>query len=338
MSFFNNPKKRENFCPIPFLQLQLNPLGSVSACCYSAEHTIGNIKKSSLKELWNNPEIQKWREEFISGEIKICKNPMKNFECHKMYAHLTKHVDLNKIQQGYPRRLDLRLNGKCNLECVMCDVWSQPNGLYNNSDLWTEGPEKIFPFLLEIDMLGGEPFIQKDTFRFIDAVSAVNSDCGWGFITNSSYVFNDKLRSTLDKVKLRHIHLSIDGVTKETYEKIRKNGVFEKTFATIQKYIEYRDSRALSVRSFALFGSMCVQKDNWHEIGMFLDFCKQKNISPLLQSVIGRSHLSLNNLSSAEYDQILKIISPFLNTALRYTVLPVYEDVVRFKEARELDK
>ena len=112
---------------------------------------------------------------------------MKNFECHKMYTHLNPLAELTAVQKKHPRRLDLRLNGKCNLECIMCDVWSQPNGLYENSDLWTEGPEKIFPYLVEVDMLGGEPFIQKDTFKFIDAVSEVNKTCRWGISCKFSH-------------------------------------------------------------------------------------------------------------------------------------------------------
>lgn len=305
-----NPKTRSDFCSIPFLQLQLNPLGNVSACCFSGEHKVGSVQESSLEEIWNNSEMQKWREEFITGDIKICKGPMKNFECHKMYTHLNDMVELNKIQSQLPRRLDLRLNGKCNLECIMCDVWKQPNGLYDQSDFWTLGPEKIFPYLVEVDMLGGEPFIQKDTFRFIDEVSKVNKICKWGFITNCSYNFNDKLRSALDKIHIRHLHLSMDGITKEVYEKIRKNGNHEKTFRTIQDFLDYRSNRTTGNRNFPVFGSMCVQRDNWHEIGLFLEFCKKNKMNPILQSVIGRNHLSLDQLELSQYEEILNIISP----------------------------
>lgn len=324
-------KKRDSFCPIPFLQLQLNPLGNISACCFSGEHSVGNISNSSISEIWNGAEMQTWRNEFITGDIKICKTPMKNFECHKMFSHLIEHADLSLVQSKMPQRLDLRLNGKCNLECVMCDVWKQPNGLYEDSDLWTLGPDKIFPHLLEVDMLGGEPFIQKDTFRFIDAVSAVNPNCSWGFITNSSYVFNDKLRSTLDKIRIRHIHLSLDGVTKEVYEAVRKGGSFEKTFATVREFIRYRNERHEAGRGFVLFSSLCVQRDNWHEMGAFLDFCKLNGLRPVLQSVIGRSHLSLENLPAEDLKSIIAIISPYLHSDLRSAVLPVYEDVLRFK-------
>lgn len=329
----SDPKTRDSFCPIPFLQLQLNPRGFVSACCFSGEHKVGDIQKESLAEIWNGPEMQKWRQEFITGDIKICESAMKNFECHKMYTHLNSEASLEIIQPNWPRRLDLRLNGKCNLECIMCDVWRQPNGLYDSSQLWSNGPTEIFPHLVEVDMLGGEPFIQRDTFRFIDEVSAVNSTCTWGFITNGSYVFNEKMRSTLDKIKLRHIHISIDGVTKPVYEKIRKNGTFEKTMATVQSFVDYRKARENEGRGFVLFGSMCVQKDNWNEIGLFLDFCKAHGLNPILQSIIGSGQLSLQELQSFDFNRILDILNPYLETDQRYTVLPVYQEIQRLKQS-----
>ena len=325
-------RKSENFCPIPFLQLQLNPLGNISACCFSGEHKVGNIKNNTLTEIWNGEEMQKWRQEFLTGEIKICKQAMKNFECHKMYKHLVKHAELNVVQDSMPKRLDLRLNGKCNLECIMCDVWKQPNGLYSESELWSRGPKEIFPYLVEVDMLGGEPFIQKDTFHFIDEVSKVNDSCTWCFITNGSYVFNEKIKSSLDKIRLRHIHISLDAVTKDVYEKVRKNGNFEKTFAAVQEIINYRQQREKLGRGFALFASMCVQKDNWQEIGLFLDFCRERNINPVLQSVIGRPQLSLEQVPADVHHQITNIIKPFLDTDMRYAVLPVYEDIKRFQQ------
>jgi cyclic pyranopterin phosphate synthase len=53
-------------------------------------------------------------------------------------------MDVAEVMQSAPKRLDVRLNGKCNLQCVMCDVWSQPNGVYNQSDFWQYGRKEIF--------------------------------------------------------------------------------------------------------------------------------------------------------------------------------------------------
>jgi cyclic pyranopterin phosphate synthase len=276
-------KSDPKFCPIPFIQLQLNPLGHVSACCFSGEYQVGDIKDSTLVEIWNGDILRKWRREFLEGNIKICEKPMKNFECHKNYQHLVEFVDFNEVQKRMPIRLDLRLNGQCNLECVMCSVWTQPNQLYDSSDLWSIGPEKIFPFLKEVDMLGGEPFIQKDTFRFVDEVSKVNSTCTWSFITNCNYALNTFLKKKLDKLKLRSIHMSIDSLDPVTYSKIRQKGKLEKTLKTLNDYVVYRSDRAEVGKGFALFASMCVQKLNWREIPSFLKYCRIRQIVPIFQ-------------------------------------------------------
>ena len=327
-----------DFCPIPFLQLQLNPLGNVSACCFSEEYKVGDVKTQKIEEIWNGPIMQEWRKEFMSGDIKICKKAMKSFECHKMYHHLNHLVELKPIQSKAPQRLDLRLNGKCNLECIMCDVWRQPNGLYDESDFWTWGPEHVFPHLVEVDMLGGEPFIQKDTFRFIEEVAKVNQTCRWGFITNCSYNFNKKLESHLDKIKLRHIHMSLDSLVPETYAKIRKNGDLKKTMSTVMSFVEYRKKRRTQGEDFVLFASFCIQNSNWMEIVDFLDFAEKYEIQPILQSVIGREALSLENLSLKELQSIIDLLEPLMQGPRRLFVIPVYTEVERILKAKAHEK
>jgi MoaA/NifB/PqqE/SkfB family radical SAM enzyme len=314
----NDPRKRDNFCPIPFLQLQLNPFGDVSACCFSGEHKVGSVREHTLAQIWNGEEIKKWRREFLSGEISICKGPMSSFSCHKNYVELKPLVELAEIQPGLPRRLDLRLNGKCNLECVMCDVWKQPNHIYDQSDFWTIGPEKIFPNLVEVDMLGGEPFIQRDTFRFIDEVLKVNDQCTWGFITNGQYNFNEKLSGVLNRLKLRHIHISVDSINPDTYPKIRRKGDFNRMMNTLMDFVAYRNRRANEGRPFSLMASMCIQSENWNELPDFLDFCERYEISPILQNMIvgeasHRNPHSLQFKSDEEKREISAFFVPFLS-------------------------
>ncbi|PIP91237.1 MAG: hypothetical protein COW01_06190 [Bdellovibrionales bacterium CG12_big_fil_rev_8_21_14_0_65_38_15] len=284
------------FCPIPFIQLELSPLGSVSACCFSGEYKVGDVADQTIEEIWNGEIIQTWRNEFLTGDIKICEKAIKNFGCQKNYQHLNHLVEYKVIQSKMPQRLDLRLNGKCNLECVMCDVWSQPNGLYDKSDFWSIGPEKIYPYLKEVDMLGGEPFIQKDTFRFIEEVSKINKDCTWGFITNCHYRISKQLRDGLDGLKIRHIHLSMDAITTKTYAAIRLKGDFERVLETVMDYVSIRNEREIQGRGFTLFASICVQRDNWHELPEFLNFCDKHRIQPIVQELIGKHELSLQEL------------------------------------------
>ena len=45
---------------------------------------------------------------------------------------------------GHPSRMEFELSNKCNLECIMCDVWRQPNRLYDASDLGVVGRDDDF--------------------------------------------------------------------------------------------------------------------------------------------------------------------------------------------------
>jgi cyclic pyranopterin phosphate synthase len=326
------PEQSEEFCPIPFLQLQLNPMGSVSACCYSGEVPVGTVPAKSIQEIWNGEKMQAWRREFLEGNIRTCRGPIDTFQCHKNYRHLIPAVELREAQTQGPRRLDLRLNGQCNLQCQMCDVWRQPNGIYDKSDFWTSGPQEIFPHLLEVDMLGGEPFIQADTYRFIDAVSSVNKNCTWGFITNANYVLNARLKSYLDKITLRHIHISLDAVSAETYAKVRVGGRWEKTQQTVREYVAYRNQRADMGRGFALFASFCTQRDNWHELPAFLRFCDELALIPIIQNIIidntgHRANMGIINLPAEKRAEILSFLRENIPQEKHHQIQPVLSHI-----------
>lgn len=302
-------------------------MGNVSACCYSGEHKVGNVSEASIEEIWNGPEMRRWRREFLEDRVEICAGPMRTFNCHRNYQHLAGQVVRAEIQKDMPRRLDLRLNGRCNLECVMCDVWRQPNGLYDASDFWTVGPERIFPFLLEVDMLGGEPFIQKDTYRLIDEVLKVNPHCSWGFITNGQYRVTDHLMGYLERLRLRHIHVSVDSADPEIYSRIRRKGLLAKTIETIDHFAALRDRRSAAGQGFALFASMCVQKENWDGIPGFLEFCDARGAQPIFQLVIGRD-LAFRNLARPQLEQMAASLERFRGGKHEAALAPVVSEIV----------
>lgn len=305
----HNEIDREKFCFYPFMQMLLQPTGTISPCCWNQEIVLGNVPKEKLAEIWNGEEIRKLRREFLSGQPVSCKTQMSHIKCHQWSRRdYTEEIELAEIQTKGPLRLDVRLNGKCNLQCVMCDVWKQPNGLYDASDFWTLGPDKIFPYLKEMDVLGGEPFVQSDTFRLINEISKVNKECTWAFVSNGQYKFGPVLRTHLDKINLRWFQISLDSVNAETYPRVRQKGVLEKTLRTIDDLCEYRKQRADEGRPFNFLISMCVQKENWREIHEFLEFADGKSISAILQFAYQPDNTSLLYLNSKERMEVLNYL------------------------------
>ena len=198
----------------------------------------------------------------------------------------------------------MRLNGRCNLQCVMCEVWKQPNGLYDQSDFWKKGPTEIFPFLKEMDVLGGEPFVQADTYRLIDEIAAVNPLCSWAFVTNGSYKFTDTIRSRLDKIPIRWMQVSVDSLDPKTYSEVRVKGDLTRTLSTIEQLLRYRRKREFEGRGFRILASICVQKLNWKEVHRFLDYFLERRIEPILQFLYDPFELSLLSLSAAEKEEV----------------------------------
>lgn len=61
----------ERICALPFYQLMINANGKVSPCNvdYEQKVVVGDIKKKSLKEIWNGNELKKLRKDILTGEI-----------------------------------------------------------------------------------------------------------------------------------------------------------------------------------------------------------------------------------------------------------------------------
>ncbi|SMF47398.1 radical SAM protein [Pseudobacteriovorax antillogorgiicola] len=267
----------ENFCHAPFNQMMLSPTGQLHPCCYHFGYRIGQ-HSDSFEQVWNGPKIRKLRREFLAGNPRICRSRIANLKCHENFARYQGQSQLSEIQESPPKRLDLRLNGMCNLKCVMCDVWQQPNGLYNESFLWQEGPQKIFPFLSEIEVLGGEPFIQADTFRLIQEIRSVNEQCRFSFVTNSQFKNWIRVRKSLEGIPIDKIHISVDACSKTTYEAIRKGGDFELLLQNLENFKSLRDQKG-----FDITASMCVLQTNVHELEAFYDFCQLHGFTAELQ-------------------------------------------------------
>jgi len=58
---------------------------------------------------------------------------------------------------------------------------------------------------------GGDRF-QAHFDRLIDRISVVNSECEWTFTTNAHWVLNDKIKESLDQIRVKHISVSIDSL------------------------------------------------------------------------------------------------------------------------------
>jgi cyclic pyranopterin phosphate synthase len=267
------------FCSLPFTQLALYPRGDASLCCLrSGDTMVPGITPSNLTDFINRPEFQKIREEFLTGNIKTCGKDIAERKCNLFYKHLDDVVERSKVVKGPLRRLELRLNGKCNLQCIMCEIWKDPNGYYDNEEFWQKMASEVLPHLHEIEILGGEPFIQKDTYTLLDKMGELNPQCPWLFTTNGHWKFTSAIRDRLDRIKIKRLTISIDSLIAETYAKIRKEGNFPTVAKNVEDLVKYRDERKLAGRGFEIMLTMVLQQENWTEVENYMSFAMKKNV------------------------------------------------------------
>ena len=338
--------KKSSFCIMPFVNLTLEPDGNVGICRHKGhEFTFGNIRHQTIDKIWQSPEVEKWRQEFLSGDVSVCEKEIIDMKCNQCpeLNKLLPHAEISETKNPKILRLTANLNGKCNLECQMCHVWKQPNGFYNEENFWRPAREKFFKDIKEVDLISGEPFIQADTYKLIDEISAVNPECEWTFTTNAHWKLTNKIKDKLNKVKVKNIILSLDSLDPISYAKIRKLGQLEFVLKNIEEFLLYQEERVSAGLSPLHFRLNCVvQKDNWSEVSPIIQFCLARKIIPFLTFVYFPKEFSLLTLSQEERLKILDFYFDHLTkTELIFSqriIMPLVRSLEKIEYVRFLDK
>lgn len=186
-----------------------------------------------------------------------------------------KEIDSDKVVlESKPCMLMVVLTTRCNLQCIMCSR-RNPN---EDLTLPVESIKQIiglFPYLGAIDWQGGEVFL-VDYFKdlFLEASSYPNID--QSVITNGLLI-NKEWAETFAKAKT-NLTYSVDAVTKDTYEYIRKGAKFEDLLRSLDVVSETnkRYNNPLSLHM-----NVVVMRSNYRQLGLFPEFCQRYGIKHL---------------------------------------------------------
>ncbi len=137
-----------------------------------------------------------------------------------------------------PIALQIEPTNACNLRCIMCFRQHMKREIRN---LTLEELKKIveqFPFLLRVHLQGsGEPLLNRELFDMISYLKSKKVNVS--FTTNTNLI-TDAAVEKIANSGVDSIDISMDGATKETYEKIRKYGNFERFKDGLKKLISLR--------------------------------------------------------------------------------------------------
>ena len=176
--------------------------------------------------------------------------------------------------QSRPRFLMLVLTTRCNLDCIMCGrVFGK-----SNLTIPMEVVKKFYslmPYLEGINWQGGEVFL-VDYFKEVFLEVAKYPNVRQSIITNGLLIDREWARLLVDSnVSLTY---SIDAVTKETYEKIRRGASWENLLRSIEIINE---SNRKCNSGIQLHMNAVVMRSNYEQLSQFPGFCKNYNFSHL---------------------------------------------------------
>ena len=141
----------------------------------------------------------------------------------------------------FPDRVYVESTNVCNLDCIMCPtglhIDTRPKG-FMEWDLYTAIIDEIAPFAEAVVLHSwGEPLLHS---RIIDMIHyAKERDLWVETSTNATKLTEEASRKILD-AGLDRIYLSMDGLTKETYEKVRVKGKFEEVLGNIERFLDLK--------------------------------------------------------------------------------------------------
>ena len=259
-------KKR---CPRPYDTLLIDKNGSCYACeCTSwLPQSVGNLQLRSLDEIINSEMRQHLQGSIADGTYRFCNE----HQCSYLKSGVVLHGQPERIQH-----LRLAIDDSCNLRCPSCRksmIFHKEGSAYN---LGIRLADKINDWLYNYNHpiqvhIGsdGDPFASHVYRHFIEQTPE-RDNIKYSILTNG--LMFKEFHQTVPHVinNLKELGVSIDGATKETYEKLRIGGRWEKITEALQCISELRKKK-----DFRFILHFVVQKDNYHEMENIIELGEQ---------------------------------------------------------------
>lgn len=252
-------------CPRPFDTVLIDKRGSCYACeCTSwLPQSIGNLQLKSLGDILNSDMASHLRSSIEDGTYRYCNE------------HQCSYIKSNNVLHQRPggvKHLRLAIDDSCNLRCPSCrkDMIFHKEG--SSYDLGIRLADRINDWLdrhqqgIQVHIgSDGDPFASHVYRHFMEHTPR-HDNIKYSILTNGLMFKEFHTRVPHVIKNLQELGLSIDGASKETYEKLRLGGKWDKVLEALECMAEQR-----SKHDFRFILHFVVQKDNYHEMEDIID-------------------------------------------------------------------
>jgi len=299
-------------CYAPWTSMVFDSIGRVRACCTNFEYPLGNIAKQRLDEIWEGVRYNRLRQALKDYDLQFgcryCERKLEAGAFHEGYIDAAtliiskfERLDVESEAPFWPKHLEFHLSNRCNLECVMC-TGEFSSGIRRKreklpplsiayNDQFFEDLEKYLPHLQTSQYLGGEPFIIPEMYRVWNMLidQKLTPQC---HVTTNGTVWGPKIERILDSLPVS-VSVSMDGVTKETFEKIRINAKFERVCENMRRFRDF-----LAARKMTTAINFTMSRMNWKEFPDMLLFAEDEGVKINVLDLNFPENMSLYTLPS----------------------------------------
>jgi MoaA/NifB/PqqE/SkfB family radical SAM enzyme len=220
--------------------------GDVRPCCFYYK-PLGNLYKNSLEEIWNGEGYMSWRRALISGIPPECNDCPIKVE-HPLIDEFKRRVFANnyllnkrEFEEGqiyldsYPTFYSITVSTSCNLNCSFCsqNKYRKEEVAPLSEDI-ISNLEDYYKFAHILSWCGGETLIQKPFLDFLEEDNPRKYPDMCLKVTTNGTLLNTALYEKLNKFKTTFVVFSIDGGTKEVYEKLRIGANWETVISNLK--------------------------------------------------------------------------------------------------------
>jgi len=298
-------------CNAPFRNLYFNIDGKVTACCFNTKYVLGDITKNSIIEIWNGEKLKELRNAILNNNLNlgcdICASELKlnNFK----NIHI-KYFDENFKINELPTSLMFQINNLCNLECTMCtgdfssSILKRREFRNNYNSPYTEKffneLFSILPNVKQCMFSGGEPFLIEQYYDIWNEIIKINPKCLITVQTNGTIV-NSKVKEILARGNFK-IGISLDSLDSENFKNIRVNANLNEVLSNVE-FFRNQNSKNNQYTNV----SVCVMKQNWHEIPLITKYLSEKNLIVFYNTVNFPAKDAIWVLKSSEIMEVIKL-------------------------------
>jgi len=260
-------------CPRPFDTILVDKLGSCYACeCQSwLPQSIGNLQVKTLDEIIGNSIHQHIKSSIEDGSFRYCNN--------HLCSHLKHGIgwDSDRIFQ-----IRLAIDDSCNLRCPSC----RPNMIFHKEGLafkrgvrladrvndWLSVRQEPVQVHIGSD---GDPFASH-VYRHFMEQTPKNDNIEYSILTNGLMFkeFHSRVPAVISNLKV--LGVSMDGATKETYERLRLGGRWDKIIECLHCIVEQKNKHG-----FDFVMHFVVQRDNYHEMAEIVALAEKFEVDRL---------------------------------------------------------